>query len=176
MGSRHGRGMGMTERHSGRAIETSGPPESEAGGMVSIDLSALVANWRELGSRAAPAECAAVVKADGYGCGIAPVSAALATAGCKTFFVADLAEARSVRRVVPAAAVYVLNGLAPGTAAALAEADLRPVLGSLSELAEWEEFRAGTGWRRGGAWRGDSAGETGGGGPRQAAGTRAPRA
>src|SRR5216684_4073360 len=131
------------------AISTSGPPESEAGAMLSIDLGALVANWRELSARAAPAECAAVVKADGYGCGIAQVSAALAKAGCKTFFVADLGEARSVRRIVPAATVYVLNGLAPGTAAAFAEADLRPVIGSLTELAEWEEFRAGAGWRRG---------------------------
>ena len=42
-------------------------------------------------------ECAAVVKADGYGCGIEQVAAALAKAGCKTFFVADLAEARRVR-------------------------------------------------------------------------------
>src|SRR5213080_2510618 len=126
---------GMTERQSGHVIDASGPPERETGGILSIDLSVLVANWRELGSRAAPAECAAVVKADGYGCGIAPVSAALATAGCKTFFVADLAEARSVRRVVPAAALYVLNGLAPGAAEAFAEANLRPVIGSLSELA-----------------------------------------
>ena len=82
-----------------KIVETSGPPEREAGGILSIDLLALVANWRELCTRAAGAECAAVVKADGYGCGIAPVSAALARAGCGTFFVADLAEARSVRRI-----------------------------------------------------------------------------
>ncbi|HXN42740.1 MAG TPA: alanine racemase, partial [Xanthobacteraceae bacterium] len=61
------RAMAMTRRQSGQAIETSGPPESEAGGILSIDLAALVANWRELSARAAPAECAAVVKADGYG-------------------------------------------------------------------------------------------------------------
>src|SRR5207245_6720353 len=99
-----------------------------------------------------------------------PVSAAHATAGCTTFFVADLAEARSVRGAVPAAAVYVLNGLAPGTAAALAEADLRPVLGSLSELAEWEEFRAGTGWRGGGALHVHTGVNRPGLGPGQAAG------
>jgi alanine racemase len=141
----------MTSQRSARTIETSGPPEGEAGGILTIDLAALVANWRELCSRAAGAECAAVVKADGYGCGIAPVSAALAKAGCKIFFVADLAEARSVRPIAPAAAVYVLNGLAPGTAEAFAQADLRPVIGSLAELAEWEAFCAGTGWRGGAA-------------------------
>jgi alanine racemase len=150
--SRHARGMGMTERRqSGQSFETSGPPEAEAGGILSIDLSALVANWRDLAARAAPAQCAAVVKADGYGCGIAQVSAALAKAGCKTFFVADLAEARSVRRIAPATTVYVLNGLPPGTAEAFAAADLRPVLGSLAELGEWEAFRASSGWRGGAA-------------------------
>ena len=62
-----------------------------------------------------PAECAAVIKADGYGCGIEQVAATLAKAGCKTFFVADLAEARRVRAVAPEPAIYVLNGLLPGT-------------------------------------------------------------
>ncbi len=159
----------MTRRQSGQAIETSGPPESEAGGILSIDLSALVANWRELGARAAGAECAAVVKADGYGCGLAPVSAALAKAGCKTFFVADLAEARGVRRVVPAAKIYVLNGLAPGTAEAFAAADLRPVIGSLGELAEWEAFRAASGWRGGAALHVDTGMNRLGLAPEQAA-------
>src|ERR1044071_5839721 len=37
---------------------------SEAGGVLTIDLDAIVANWRELRERAAPAHCAAVVKAD----------------------------------------------------------------------------------------------------------------
>ncbi len=159
----------MTRRQSGQAIETSGPPESEAGGILSIDLSALVANWRELGARAAGAECAAVVKADGYGCGLAPVSAALAKAGCKTLFVADLAEARGVRRVVPGAKIYVLNGLAPGTAEAFAAADLRPVIGSLAELAEWEAFRAATGWRGGAALHVDTGMNRLGLAPEQAA-------
>jgi alanine racemase len=43
--------------------------------------------------------------------------------------------------------IYVLNGLLPATAAAYAEADLRPILCSLEELAEWNSFRATTGWR-----------------------------
>ena len=75
----------------------------------------MVANWRALGSRAMPSECAAVVKANAYGCGIEQVATALARAGCKTFFVADLSEARRVRAVAPEAAIYVLNGLIPGT-------------------------------------------------------------
>ena len=65
--------------------------------MLTIDLAAIEANWKKLARRAMPAECAAVVKADGYGCGIEPVARTLAEAGCKTFFVADLGEARRVR-------------------------------------------------------------------------------
>src|ERR1043165_10198041 len=97
--------------------ETSGPAEAEAGGILTIDLGAIVANWRALRTRAAPAHCAAVVKADAYGCGTAPVVRALAHAGCATFFVAHLDEARRARAAAAEAAVYVLNGLLPGTAA-----------------------------------------------------------
>jgi alanine racemase len=117
----------------------------ERGGILTIDLAAIVANWRELARRAAPAQCAAVVKADGYGCGIEPVTAALAKAGCPTFFVATLAEARQARAVAPEAAIYVLAML-PGTHAAFAQGNFRPVIGGLEELGEWQAFRA-SGWQ-----------------------------
>jgi alanine racemase len=126
-----------------------GPADIETGAIVSIDLAAIAANWRALASRAAPAECAAAVKADAYGCGVVPVVTTLARAGCKVFFVASLAEARQVRATVPSATVYALNGLPPGTASAFAEADVRPVLGSLIEIAEWDAYRASSGWRGG---------------------------
>jgi alanine racemase len=64
-------------------------------GILTIDLDAIVANWRKLEKTGVPAECAGVVKADAYGCGIDPVTRALAAAGCKTFFVATLDEARA---------------------------------------------------------------------------------
>jgi alanine racemase len=134
----------------------SGPVEAEAGGILTIDLAAIVANWRALGSRAAPAECAAVVKADGYGCGIEPVAGALAAAGCRTFFVANLAEARRLRAVAPEAIVYALNGLLPGTAPAYADANLRPVIGSRVELDEWTAFRAASGWNGAAAFHVDT--------------------
>jgi alanine racemase len=126
-------------------------PSPEAGGILTIDLDAIVANWQELGRRAMPSECAAVIKADGYGCGIEPVARALFAAGCKTLFVANLSEARQVRTVAPEAAIYVLNGLMPGTAASFADASARPVIGSLVELAEWDAFCSANQWRGGAA-------------------------
>ena len=128
-----------------------GPPQDEAGGLLTIDLDAIVANWRILKGLSGNAETAAVVKADAYGCGIAPVGKALANAGCRTFFVAHVFEGRCVRAIAPDAAVYVLNGLPPGTSEAFAAADLRPVLGSLEELREWRMFAKKTGWRGGAA-------------------------
>ena len=43
-----------------------------ATGVVTVDLDAVVANWRKLEKTAVPAECAAVIKADSYGCGADP--------------------------------------------------------------------------------------------------------
>jgi alanine racemase len=131
-------------------IESSGPPELETGGLLTIDLAAIVKNWKAMANRVVPADCAAVVKADGYGCGIDKVAAALAKAGCTTFFVAHLAEARRVRAAVGAvareAAIYVLNGLPPGTAPIFAEINARPVIGSLAEFLEWDAYRTATCW------------------------------
>src|ERR1700681_1643815 len=81
-----------------------------ATGVLSVDLDAIVANWRKLEKAAVPAEPAAVIKADAYGCGLDPVARALAGAGCKTLFVATLDEARAARPAVPSAPIYVLDG------------------------------------------------------------------
>ncbi|MFA6267143.1 MAG: alanine racemase [Pseudolabrys sp.] len=130
---------------------TDGPPADQAGGTLTIDLGALVANWRSLGRRGMPSECGAVVKANAYGLGIEQVVHALMRAGCKTFFVADLSEARRVRAVAPDTAIYVLNGLMPNTGPAFADIKARPVISSTVALAEWDAFCAASGWRGGAA-------------------------
>src|SRR6478672_5145667 len=93
---------------------------ASATGVLTVDLDALVANWRKLEKTAVPAECSAVIKADAYGCGLEPVARALAKAGCNTFFVATLDEAAIARAAVPSAAVYVLNGFIQNTGDAYA--------------------------------------------------------
>jgi alanine racemase len=114
--------------------------ESTAGAILTIDLSALAANWRLLRDKVAPAECAAVVKADAYGIGLEPVVTALATAGCRTFFVAHVSEALGVRAIDQDCTLYLLNGLTPGSSEALVRNDIRPVLSSLGEIEEWAAF------------------------------------
>jgi len=115
-------------------------------GVLTVDLDAIVANWRKLEKAAVPAECSAVIKANAYGCGLAPVAKALARAGCKTFFVANLDEARAARAAVPSAGLYVLNGLIQNSGEAYAKIDAKPVIGDLNELAEWDVFCRRSGW------------------------------
>ena len=122
-----------------------------ANGVLTIDLDAIVANWRKLEKTAVPAECAGVVKADAYGCGVGEVSKALAGAGCKTFFVATLDEARIVRATLPQATIYALDGFFQNTGDTYAQIDCRPVIGDLNELAEWDVFCRRTGWTGGAA-------------------------
>jgi alanine racemase len=129
-----------------------GTVPAAATGVLTVDLDAIVANWRKLEKAAVPAECAGVVKADAYGCGAAAVARALANAGCKTFFVATLDEAAAVRRAVPPpAAIYVLDGFFQNTGEAYARIDARPVIGDLNELAEWDVFCRRSRWDGGAA-------------------------
>lgn len=125
---------------------TAGPPVDEAGGILTIDLAAIEGNYRTLTTTALPAECAAVVKADGYGLGLEPVAKQLLQSHCSTFFVADLSEGRRLRKVAPRATIYILNGLPQGTGQTFADHNLRPVIGSSAELAEWDAFASGTKW------------------------------
>ncbi len=123
-----------------------------ATGVLTVDLDAIIANWRKLEKTAVPAECAGVVKADAYGCGAAQVAGALSRAGCKTFFVATTDEARVVRAAVPAeAAIYVLSGFFQNSGETYAEIDCKPVIGDLNQLAEWDVFCRRSGWSGGAA-------------------------
>ncbi|MBC2667156.1 alanine racemase [Novosphingobium flavum] len=116
-------------------------PDDIAGALLTIDLSALVANYRRLAARVAPADLAAVVKADAYGLGAAEIVPALVSAGCRHFFVAHLGEALAICNHVPrGSALYVLNGLVAGAEATCAGADIVPVLNSLGQAHRWRDL------------------------------------
>ena len=104
---------------------------------LTVDLDAVVANWRILGGLAAPARIAAVVKADGYGLGAIAVARALAGAGCTRFCVAHAEEGMALRAVLPDAAILVLHGLSAGTADEYRRHSLLPALATLEQVAEW---------------------------------------
>jgi alanine racemase len=119
----------------------SGDPADRAGAILEIDLAGVAANWRALASRVEPADCAAVVKADAYGLGALQVSAVLAAAGCRLFFVAELDEGIALRGALSASCrIAVLNGPLPGTAEEFVSHQLVPVLNEPGQIADWEEI------------------------------------
>ncbi len=124
------------------APDVVGDVPAHATGVLVIDLDQIASNWRALADLVRPAECGAVVKADAYGLGAHRIIPALAKAGCRTFFVATLDEAREARALVPDATIYMLDGILPGAAPAVRAAGVIPVVSTLSEIAEWSALSA----------------------------------
>ncbi len=110
-----------------------------AGALLTIDLAAARANYRRLCTIVGlGVETSAVVKANAYGLGAVPVAQALWDEGCRTFFVAHLAEGLELRKALgQRAVIYVLNGLPPGAEPLAADANLRPVLNALADVLAW---------------------------------------
>lgn len=114
-----------------------------AAAMLTIDLGALVDNWRALSRRVAPARCGAVVKADAYGLGATAVVRSLLHAGCREFFVALVDEGvalrGSLRDAWPQdARLHVLHGALPGAEADCLAHGLVPVLNSVDQVMRWQ--------------------------------------
>lgn len=100
---------------------------------LTIDLSAIVANWRALAALS-QAETGAVVKADAYGLGAAPVARALAEAGARRFFVATAEEGVAVRAALGVGPlIHVFSGHMAGDTTAIRDAGLIPMLNSAEQ-------------------------------------------
>ena len=138
----------VNNRGIGACAGRDGPPESEATGVLRINLSTLALNWDAL-VRRSTAECAGVVRSNAYGCGVEPVIGTLNRIGCRTFFVSNIPEAKRVRAIAPQTTIYVLNGFYSGTAPVFAEINARPVINSTIEFAEWDMFVASHNWAGG---------------------------
>ncbi|MEZ6011523.1 MAG: alanine racemase [Hyphomonas sp.] len=113
-------------------------PCRDEAGRLTVDLGAIAANWRRLSGLYPSARAGAVVKADAYGLGAARIAPMLAALGCRDFFVAHLAEALDLKPLLPDdAALFVLNGLAPGSEARCAQAGIVPVLNTPEQAEAW---------------------------------------
>lgn len=104
-------------------------------GLLTIDLDAVIANWRALDrASAATVETGATVKADAYGLGAGPVARALARAGVKTFFVAVAEEGAVLREALgPGPAIYIYSGHMPGDTDMISDLGLMPLLNSIEQ-------------------------------------------
>ena len=103
-------------------------------GRLTIDLDAVVANWRALDSMT-QCKTAAVVKANGYGLGAANVAKALFRAGVRQFFVAVAEEAAPIREELgPKPDIYVFSGHMKGDTDLIQEHRLIPLLNSVEQM------------------------------------------
>ena len=110
---------------------------------LTIDLDAIVANWRALDTMTA-GETAAVVKADAYGLGAARVARALARAGARTFFVAVAEEGAALRSALgPDPVINVFSGHMAGDTDMLGDMNLVPMINSIDQLIRHVEALPG---------------------------------
>lgn len=120
-------------------------PNAAPGATVEVDLDAIAHNVRVLRAHAGSAAVMAVVKADGYGHGAAPVARAALAAGAAELGVATVAEALALRRDGIGAPVLAWLH-APGTdfAPALA-ADVQIAVSSVDQLTDLVDAARRTG-------------------------------
>jgi alanine racemase len=119
---------------------------AEPAALLTIDLDAIAANWRDLLRRHPSGPVAAVVKADAYGLGAIPVTRRLLAEGARHLFVATFEEALALRTIVPRDVLLgVLNGLVAGAEAEAA--GIVPVLNDLAALDRWRACAAARGER-----------------------------
>ncbi len=113
--------------------------------LLTVNLGAIVANWRALDALSAKTvETGAVIKADAYGLGVAPVGRALQKAGAKTFFVALAAEGATLRQAIgPAARIFVFSGYMRGDEAAYRDFNLTPLLNNADQVTRFLADRQG---------------------------------
>ncbi len=104
-----------------------------------VNRDALADNYRLFRS-AVQGDCAAVVKADAYGTGLAEAAAVFAGLGCRQFFVATAAEGLALREVMAGASIFVFEGVFAETGATLADAGLIPVVNHAAQLVHWKPY------------------------------------
>ena len=108
-------------------------------GILTIDIRALVENYRFLKSQAPHSICAAVVKNNAYGLGVQNVVPALVKEGCSHFFVALAVEGREVRKFAPNADIYVLQGIGDDTLDIFVSERLIPVISTPQMFSFWKK-------------------------------------
>jgi alanine racemase len=106
---------------------------------LTIDRSAIQANWRWLQEKAG-VTAGAAIKADGYGLGAGDTAQALVEAGCRDFFVSTWAEAEALGNLPENVSLVVLHGVGADDAEAALSGHARPCLVSVEQVARWKEI------------------------------------
>ena len=114
----------------------------EKGAALEINLQNIQKNYFLMKHFSEPAVVSVVLKANAYGLGLYPIAEALVQVGVNDYFVSTLEEGMTVRRAVPKAHIYILNGVFKGTENVFEEHHLIPVLLSLEQIQLWRNYAA----------------------------------
>lgn len=118
-------------------------------GVLCVDLAAVVDNYQTLARHVAPAQCGAVLKANGYGLGAEAIAPALYAANCRIFFVAQLSEGVALRNILSAdAMVVLLNGVMPQAMPFCCAQQITPLLNSVDQVMTWLALQEARSQRR----------------------------
>jgi alanine racemase len=108
-----------------------------AASWLTIDLGAVGRNYKMLDDLSAPTcKTAGVIKADGYGLGMAKIWAALESQNCPLYFVATLDEALALRSLTKKP-IFVLGGLYKNAEDIYLHKDITPIINSPEEWQRW---------------------------------------
>jgi alanine racemase len=113
------------------------PEQTHSGAVLTINLAALASNYALLARKSGSAECAAAIKGEAYGIGLEQTAKTLSKAGCNSYFVARPDEGATLRKILPKAAIYVLDGLYPGQSGFYRKHQLIPCLGTPDQVKDW---------------------------------------
>ncbi|MEE9388899.1 MAG: alanine racemase [Paracoccaceae bacterium] len=104
---------------------------------LTINLDAVIGNWRALDARSAQnVTTGAVVKANAYGLGLDKIARALMAANVSTYFVATAAEGAQLRALTgPDPVIFVFCGHMSGDASRIDANTLTPLLNSPEQFA-----------------------------------------
>lgn len=110
--------------------------------VLDINLNLIRQNYQKLCSILGSSICSSVVKANAYGVGADVVAPALWGAGCRFFWVAFIDEALKLRKLLPQAHIFVLNGPYEDKKWPLLFKDysLTPVLNTVEQVEIWTSF------------------------------------
>ena len=111
------------------------PFEANRPTIAEVDLGALIHNFDTMRALVGPARVVAVVKADAYGHGVAPIAATLEGAGADAFAVAIVEEGLELRSAGVRRPILVLGGVAPPAAREALRAGLTPVVFDPGQIA-----------------------------------------
>jgi len=101
---------------------------------LEIDLNKLKKNYLSLKNKAKNSICAATIKANAYGLGVEKILKTLISADCNDFFVANINEAISIRKLNKNINIYVFHGIKNNEAQAFLDYKITPVINSKEQL------------------------------------------